>query len=73
MGAYIPMVIMPAQFDEFMRKKGDFSSFAEVINAIGANRWAVPAMIAGTVVCAMIGGMIGKKLLKKHFEKAGIV
>ncbi|MCL6319277.1 hypothetical protein EXT67_23785, partial [Pectobacterium atrosepticum] len=49
------------------------SSFAEVINAIGANRWVVPAMIAGTVVCAIIGGMIGKKLLKKHFEKAGIV
>ena len=73
MGAYIPMAVMPAQFDAFMRKKGDFSSFAEVINAIGANRWVVPAMIAGTVVCAIIGGMIGKKLLKKHFEKAGIV
>ena len=23
MGAYIPMAIMPAQFDEFMRRKGD--------------------------------------------------
>jgi len=73
MGAYVPMAVMPAQFDEFMHKKGDFASFAEVINAIGANRWVIPAMMAGTVVCAIIGGIIGKKFLKKHFEKAGIV
>ncbi len=73
MGAYIPMAVMPEQFDKFMRKKGDFSSFAEVINLIGVNRWIIPAMIAGTIICAVIGGLIGKKLLKKHFEKAGIV
>ena len=73
MGAYVPMAVMPEQFDKFMRKKGDFSSFAEVINAIGVNKWAIPVMILGTIVCALIGGFIGKKLLKKHFEKAGIV
>ena len=25
------------------------------------------------IVCAIIGGLIGKKLMKKHFEKAGVV
>ena len=73
MGAYVPMAIMPAQFDEFMSKKGDVSSFAGVIDSIGANWWAIPAMLIGTILCAFIGGFIGKKLLKKHFEKAGIV
>lgn len=73
MGAYVPMAIMPAQFDEFMSKKGDVSSFAGVIDSIGANWWAIPVMLLGTILCAMIGGFIGKKLLKKHFEKAGIV
>ena len=73
MGAYVPMAVMPEQFDKFMRKKGDFSSFAEVINAIGVNKWAIPVMMLGTIACALIGGFIGKKLLKKHFEKAGIV
>lgn len=28
MGAYVPMAIMPTQFDEFMSKKGDVSSFS---------------------------------------------
>lgn len=73
MGAYIPMAIMPTQFDEFMKKKGNVSSFSGVIHSIGANWWAIPTMILGTVICAVIGGMIGKKLLKKHFHKAGIV
>ena len=36
MGAYIPMVVMPAQFDAFMKNKGDFSSFEGVIHSIGA-------------------------------------
>ncbi len=73
MGAYVPMAVMPAQFAEFMNKKGDISSFAGVIDAIGAQWWVIPLMLLGTVLCALAGGYIGKKLLKKHFEKAGIV
>ena len=73
MGAYIPMVIMPAQFDKFMQRKGNFSSFAGVIKSISFNWWAIPAMILGTIICGAIGGFIGKKLLRKHFEKAGIM
>ncbi len=73
MGAYIPMVVIPAQFDAFMKNKGDFASFEGVIHSIGATWWAIPAMIIGTLVCAIIGGLIGKKLMKKHFEKAGVV
>ena len=73
MGAYIPMAIMPAQFDEFMRRKGDVSSFEGIINAIRINWWVITLMILGTIICAIIGGLIGKKLLKKHFEKVGII
>lgn len=73
MGAYIPMAVMPLQFDEFMKNKGDFEAFSDVIHSIGANRWAIPLMILATIICAVIGGFIGRRLLKKHFEKAGIV
>ena len=34
MGAYIPMVVMPAQFDAFMKNKGDFASFEGVIHSL---------------------------------------
>ena len=72
LGAYVPMVVMPEQFDAFMRSKGDVASFEGIIHAIGGTWWILPALVAGTVVCALIGGFIGKKLLRKHFEKAGI-
>ena len=73
MGGHVPMAILQEQFDAFMAEKGDFSAFSGVIDAIGANWWVIPLMLLGTVLCALIGGFIGKKLLKKHFEKAGIV
>ncbi len=73
MGAYVPMVLMPKQFEEFINKKGGAVAFSEIIDIISTSAWVIPAMIIGTVICAIIGGFIGKKLLHKHFEKVGIV
>ncbi len=73
MGAYVPMAVMPAQFDAFMKNKGNFETFSDVIHSIGAHWWAVPLMAVVTILFALIGGLIGRRLLKKHFEKAGIV
>ena len=30
------------------------------------------AVVAGIVVCALVGAAIGTKVLRKHFERAGI-
>ncbi|SHI23077.1 energy-coupling factor transport system substrate-specific component [Sporobacter termitidis DSM 10068] len=35
--------------------------------------WIVPVVIGSAVLGGFIGGAIGKRLLKKHFEKAGVV
>ena len=35
--------------------------------------WMCPVMLIACVVCGLLGGVFGKKLLKKHFIKAGIV
>ena len=73
LGAYIPMVAMPAQFAEFMSGRGDSSAFSGILESLAGAWWVIPVMIAGTMACAVVGGFIGKKLMKKHFEKAGIV
>ena len=67
------MEVLPEQVDALRAEKGDCSAFSGVIDAIGANWWALPLMAAITVLCAVISGMIGRKLLRKHFERAGIV
>ncbi|MCR5208921.1 MAG: MptD family putative ECF transporter S component [Lachnospiraceae bacterium] len=35
--------------------------------------WMCPVLLVADIVCGLIGGWIGTKMLKKHFEKAGIV
>lgn len=35
--------------------------------------WMLPVLIAACFVSGLIGGALGKKMLKKHFQKAGIV
>ena len=35
--------------------------------------WSLVLVVAGIFVCAILGGLIGKAVLKKHFAKAGIV
>lgn len=69
LGAYVPMAIMPEQFDSFMRNKGDVEIFSDVIHSIGANWWAVPLMALATICCAVFGGLIGRRLLKSILRK----
>lgn len=35
--------------------------------------WMCPVLLIVDIACGIIGGWIGTKVLKKHFEKAGIV
>lgn len=35
--------------------------------------WMCPVTFIAAFVCGIIGGLIGRRLMKKHFEKAGIV
>ena len=35
--------------------------------------WMAPVLLIACLVCGLIGGLLGRALLKKHFEKAGIV
>ena len=35
--------------------------------------WMAPVLLIACFVCGILGGLLGRALLKKHFEKAGIV
>ena len=34
--------------------------------------WMAPVLLIACFVCGILGGLLGRALLKKHFEKAGI-
>lgn len=69
-GTYIPMYFMVQQsYESFVAGFG--KEYADRVMDVMPS-WSFILVVAGIFVCALIGGWIGKSLLKKHFEKAGI-
>lgn len=55
-----------------MIKKGTDITYIESMNAAAAD-WMIYVIVIGTFLVALLSAWIGMKLLKKQFEKAGIV
>ena len=69
-GNFVPLF---TNIDAYFSTRQSFGEeYIGTLTGIFANTWLIPAMIASCVVCGWIGGFLGKALLKKHFEKAGI-
>lgn len=69
-GTYIPMYFMADQ------ARADFAAgfgeeYADRVMSV-MPMWSIVLVIAGIFLCALLGGVIGKAILKKHFVKAGI-
>lgn len=69
---YMMIWVNQRNFAEYLLGKGTEQSYMDTMIAT-AQDWMLPAMIIGTLVCALISALFGKRLLKKQFEKAGIV
>ncbi len=70
-GTYIPMYFMVEDsYASFAASFGDEYA-AKVMSVMPM--WSLILVVAGIFVCAILGGLIGKAVLKKHFAKAGIV
>lgn len=69
-GTYIPMYFMADN------ARADFASqfsedYADKVMSV-MPMWSFILVIASIFIFAIVGGLIGKALLKKHFKKAGI-
>ena len=70
-GTYIPMYFMVEQsYADFAASFGN--EYATKVMSV-MPMWSIVLVIAGIFVCALLGGLLGKAVLKKHFVKAGIV
>ena len=71
-GTFLVYFINPESWSNAMIKKGTDISYIESMNAAAAN-WMIYVIVIGTFLVALLSAWIGTKLLKKQFEKAGIV
>ncbi len=70
-GTYIPMYFMAeASRADFAAGFGE--EYADRVMSV-MPMWSIVLVIAGIFLFALLGGLIGRKLLKKHFVRAGIV
>lgn len=53
-------------------EKGYGTEYVKTVSAMTPN-WVLPALIVGAFIFGILGGLLGKSVLKKHFKKAGIV
>ncbi len=72
LGGFLPIWIMRDYFFEDTLKRGMSADFCNTLKAI-TPVWVLFAMMAGAVIFSLAGIVIGKKLFKKHFEKAGMI
>lgn len=69
---YSMLWINQKEYIQYLLSKGTEKAYMDTMVATAQN-WMLPAMIIGTLILAFLGAMLGKKLLQKQFEKAGII
>ena len=71
MGSYLMLWIDPSGYTSYLAGKGTEQAYLDTMVSTGAG-WVLPGMIALTLVCALVSALVGRRLLKKQFEKAGV-
>ncbi len=71
MGSYLMLWVDPSGYTSYLTGKGTEQAYMDTMMSTGAG-WVLPAMVAVTLVCALVSALVGLKLLKKQFEKAGV-
>ncbi len=71
-GSLMQMLLAREKYEEIHIKSGVSPEYFEKLSALIS--WpSIALIIAGAFLGGIIGAFIGKAMLKKHFEKAGIV
>ena len=68
-GNYLPLFLQREQY--FVDRASYGQEYADAVMSMTPD-WMYFVLLVMTFVCGVVGGLIGKKLLKKHFVKAGI-
>lgn len=70
-GMYVPFLFFSQQtIASYGSMHGE--AYLETLTTM-STPWFVAVMLCVTAICAFIGSLVARKLLKKHFEKTGVV
>lgn len=70
-GTYLMYFADKEGWSQYMINGGTSKSYIDTMN-LSAQNWLLAVILLGTITVASISAVIGQKLLRKQFEKAGI-
>jgi energy-coupling factor transport system substrate-specific component len=71
-GPVVPLFLFPDIYvDQLVQQGRDAAYIQSVFSDISQTTFII--LIVGIIIAAIIGGLFGQRMMKKHFEKAGIV
>lgn len=69
-GAFIPIVVTrEAYYQNLLPGYG--KEYADTLMSYMPD-WILPVLLAAAFVSGLVGGLLGRRIFKKHFERAGI-
>lgn len=68
-GNYLPLFLNVEQY--FSTRQSFGQEYIDTLTALTPG-WVCPVLLIACFVSGIVGGLIGKAMLKKHFRKAGI-
>ncbi|WP_316670150.1 MptD family putative ECF transporter S component [uncultured Propionibacterium sp.] len=71
MGSYSMLWINPDAYAAYLIGRGTERAYMDTMLATGTG-WMLLAMLTGTIVCALVSGLLGMRLLRRQFERAGV-
>ena len=71
-GPILPLWFMKDAYIANLTARGKDAAYIHTLFA-PINNGSFVAAMAAILVCAVLGGLFGQRMMKKHFEKAGIV
>lgn len=72
LGPYLAFFFTRESYITYMLEKGNDPAYMETMSASG-QMWILPVMVIGNLVVSCLGGMLGSRLLRRQFRKAGAV
>lgn len=70
--SYLPLVLTADTYKQSLIEGGFDASYTDTLFTLVTSQ-TYPLIILLCFLCGLIGGWIGRSVVKKHFEKAGIV
>lgn len=68
-GNYLPLF---TDYEGYFAQRADYGqAYIDAVQKL-MPLWMAPVLLAASFICGLIGGLLGRKILKKHFEKAGL-